>query len=160
MPAYRTGTLTSNQFGPRSRRSKWRPLFAGLCALAFCSSIGGVAFAEDCSTEIGTLSKRRQAIIDDLNRLAKTSPKGQLDPTASCPKLRTLAAAEQQLLAYLTKNKEWCMVPDDAVANFMAASEKSKTIAAKACAVAEQIKKGLQAGGAAAQGPKLPTGPL
>jgi hypothetical protein len=159
MPAFRTGTLTINQFWSRLRRSKWRYLFVGLCALAFFSGVAGTAFAEDCNTEIGALSKKRQAIIDDLNRIAKSSPKGQLDPTASCPKLKTLAAAEQQLLAYLTKNKDWCQVPDDAVANFNAAAERSKTIAAKACAVAEQIKKGLQAG-AAAQGPKLPTGPL
>jgi hypothetical protein len=158
MPAFRTGTLTIIQFWSRSRRSKWRPLFAGLCALALFCAVGGTAFAEDCSTEIGALSKRRQAIIDDLNKIAKSSPKGQLDPAASCPKLKTLAVAEQQLLAYLTKNKDWCQVPDDAVANFTAAAEKSKTIAAKACAVAEQIKKGLQTGAAA--GPKLPSGPL
>jgi hypothetical protein len=159
MPAIRIGTLRAYQLQPKPRRRNYRLLLAGLFALLFCHAIGGAAFAEDCSVEIGNLSKKRQSIIDDLNKTAKASPKGQLDPTASCPKLRALSAAEDQLLAYLKKNKEWCMVPDDALNNFSASAQHSKAIAAKACAVAEQIKKGLQTG-ATAQGPKLPTGPL
>jgi hypothetical protein len=147
-------TLETKRFGTTPRR---HPLLVGCMAIVFCGALGGQAFA-DCSTDIGGFSKKRQAIIDDLNKTAKASPKGQLDPTASCPKLQALAATEQELLAYMQKNKDWCAIPEEVVKNFTESSGKSRSIAAKACAVAEQIKKGLVSG--AAQGPKLPTGPL
>lgn len=116
------------------------------------------ATAAECNEDIGALTQKRQAIIDQLNKVAKASPKGQLDPTAACPKLRNLAVIEHQLSDYLTKNKEWCMVPDAAITNIETSAKHTLTIAGQACKVAEQIKKGQQAGAAAA--PKLPTGPL
>lgn len=128
-------------------------------ALPFCLAFMSSAFAAECSDDIGNLTKKRQAIIDDLNKVAKASPKGQLDPAISCPKLRNLAAAEQELLAYLEKNKDWCMVPDEAITNLGKSRDRSKAIAGKACAVAEQIKKNQEAGGLGG-GQKLPTGPL
>jgi hypothetical protein len=124
----------------------------------FALSFSSAALADDCNADIGKFSQKRQAIINDLNAAAKANKTGQLDPTSSCGKLRELAAVEQQLLAYMNKNKSWCSIPDDVVNNFSSASEKSKVIAGKACAAAEQIKKGLQT--QAAQAPKLPTGPL
>ena len=126
----------------------------GLFGFAAISS----ASAGECNQDIGELTQKRQAVIDQLNKVAKASPKGQLDPVASCPKLRALAAIEQKLAAYLTKNKDWCMVPDNAITNIEGSAKHTVTIAGQACKVAEQIKKGQQAGAAA--GPKLPTGPL
>lgn len=115
------------------------------------------AGAAECNQDIGALMKKRQGIIDELSKLAKSAPKGQLDPIASCPKLRSLAVVEQDLAAYLSKNKDWCMVPDTAVSNIEASAKRTQAIAGKACKVAEQIKKGQQAIGT---GPKLPAGPL
>jgi hypothetical protein len=149
-------------------RSAGRPRFAALamgCALSalialpFCLELVSPALAAECSEDIGNLTKKRQSVIDELNRLAKTSPNGQLDPAVSCPKLRILAAAEQELLAYLQKNKDWCMVPDEAITNITMSLNRSKSVATRACNVAEQIKKNQEAGGlGGAQ--KLPTGPL
>lgn len=149
-------------------RSANRPHFSALamgCALSalialpFCFELVSPAVAAECSQDIGNLTKKRQSIIDELNKLAKSSPKGQLDPAASCPKLRILAAAEQELLAYLQKNKDWCMVPDEAISNLTMSFNRSKMVAGKACNIAEQIKKNQEAGGlGGAQ--KLPTGPL
>ena len=155
MPESRIWTLKATQFAIARRV---RPLLAGLTAFVLCGALGEQAFAAECSVDLGNLSKKRQAIIDDLNKVAKASPKAQLDPTVSCPKLQSLSAVEQELLAYMNKNKDWCMIPDEVVANFMQASGRSKVIASKACAVAEQIKKGIAAGNQ--NGPKLPTGPL
>ncbi len=130
-------------------------------SLALC----GVAWAEDCQGEVSRLSAKRQAVIDQLNHLAK-GPKGQLDAEASCPKLRMLAASEKDLLGYLTKNKDWCAVPDEAIANINTSLGKSTAIATQACNVAVQMKRAQQqaangGGGAGAPAPqKLPTGPL
>jgi hypothetical protein len=128
-------------------------------ALPLCLALISPAVAAECTDDIGNLTKKRQSVIDDLNRLARSSPKGQLDPAVSCPKLRVLAADEQQLLAYLQKNKDWCMVPDEAITNLSMSLSRSRMVAGKACAIAEQIKKNQEAGGIeGAQ--KLPSGPL
>ncbi len=128
-----------------------------ISALTFGLVVASPAMAAECNQDIGNLMKKRQGIIDELNKLAKSSPKGQLDPQVSCPKLRSLAAAEKELSAYLTKNKDWCMVPDTAVTNIDTSAKRTAVIAGRACKVAEQIKKGQEAIGT---GPKLPTGPL
>jgi hypothetical protein len=131
-------------------------LAAGLSIL-----ICGAAYAGDCNQDLGALTKKRQGIIDELNQLAQGGKK-QLDPVASCPKLRALVAAERDLVAYLSKNKEWCAVPDEAFQNISAAAGKTSKVANQACTVAEQIKKAQeqQAAGALNAQQKLPAGPL
>lgn len=148
---------------PRAKRSnpgRAIALAAGLAIYAGMSgfSLSTPAVAGECNQDIGVMMKARMAIIQQLQKMQKAAPKGQLDPIASCPKLRSLAVAEQKLAAYLTKNKDWCMVPDQAVDNITKSSKHTNSIAARACKVAEQIKKGQAATAAAA--PKLPTGPL
>jgi hypothetical protein len=122
----------------------------------------GAAYATDCNQDIGALTKKRQGVIDELNKLAQGGKK-QLDPVASCPKLRALVAVEHELLAYLTKNKDWCAVPDEAFQSMSASTGKSGKVANQACTVAAKMKKAQeqQASGALnAPQPKLPAGPL
>ena len=122
----------------------------------------GAAYATDCNQDIGALTKKRQGVIDELNKLAQGGKK-QLDPVASCPKLRALVAVERELLAYLTKNKDWCAVPDEAFQSISASTGKSGKVANQACTVAAKMKKAQeqQASGALnVPQPKLPAGPL
>ena len=122
----------------------------------------GAAYATDCNQDIGALTKKRQGIIDQLNKLAQGGKK-QLDPVAACPKLRALVAVEHELLAYLTKNKDWCAVPDEAFQSISASTGKSSKVANQACTVAAKMKKAQeqQASGALnVPQPKLPAGPL
>lgn len=135
-----------------------------LVLLVLCFGGATAAWAEDCNTDIARLNQRRQGVINQLNQLAKGNKK-QLDPIASCPKLRNLVTVEHELVAYLSKNKEWCSVPDEALENIKTMSAKSVTVANQACAVAAQVKKAQSqqaAGGGALNVPqqKLPTGPL
>jgi hypothetical protein len=119
------------------------------------------AHAAECSEDIGNLSKKRMDIIQSLNKIAHSSPKGQLDPALSCPKLRQLAVAEKAMVDYLVKNKDWCQVPDEAISNLDKSYKHSSEIAGKACAFAAQEKKAQEAGSdSALGGQKLPTGPL
>jgi hypothetical protein len=122
----------------------------------------GTAYATDCNQDIGALTKKRQAILDQLNKLAQGGKK-QLEPVAACPKLRALVAVEHELVAYLTKNKDWCAVPDEAFQNISASTSKSGKVANQACTVAAKMKKAQeqQASGALnVPQPKLPAGPL
>jgi hypothetical protein len=126
--------------------------------VSFGLATASPVLASECNADIGNFMKKRQGLIDELNKLAKAAPKGQLDPTNSCPVLRNLAVVERDLAAYLTKNKEWCLVPDNAVENITTSSKRTQMIAGKACQVAEQIKKGQEA--LTNSAPKLPAGPL
>jgi hypothetical protein len=122
----------------------------------------GTAYATDCNQDIGALTKKRQGILDELNKLAQGGKK-QLEPVAACPKLRALVAVEHELVAYLTKNKDWCAVPDEAFQNISASTGKSGKVANQACTVAAKMKKAQeqQASGALnVPQPKLPAGPL
>jgi hypothetical protein len=136
---------------------------AAFAVTALITFVGcSAAYATDCNQDIGALTKKRQGILDQLNKLAQGGKK-QLDPVASCPKLRALVAVEHELLAYLTKNKDWCAVPDEAFQNISASTGKSGKVANQACTVAAKMKKAQeqQASGALnAPQPKLPAGPL
>jgi hypothetical protein len=124
--------------------------------------LSGTAALADCNEDIANLTQKRQAIIEQLNRLSKGA-KNELDPVAACPKLRALVAAEKALITYLTKNKEWCAVPDEALSNISAGSAKSSAIANQACKVAAQMKKAQeQQANDALNAPvqRLPSGPL
>ena len=147
MPHRRTGSLR-------------KAAFAVTALIPFVGC--GTAYATDCNQDIGALTKKRQDILDQLNKLAQGGKK-QLEPVAACPKLRALVAVEQELLAYVTKNKDWCAVPDEAFQNISASTSKSGKVANQACTVAAKMKKAQeqQASGALnAPQPKLPAGPL
>ena len=138
---------------------RWLPI---LSAVAFLGA-AAPAFA-DCQEDLGKIMQERQTFIDTLSKM-NNGGKGKLDPIAACPKLRSLAAVEGKVVAYLEKNKDWCNVPDNFLENAKQGRAKSVSFAAKACQVAAQVQKmkQQQAQGGGAGGPqvqKLPAGPL
>ena len=61
--------------------------------------------------------------------------------------------AEDAMLAYMTKNKDWCQIPDDAINQLKETHAKSVAFGGKACTVAAQMEKmKKQAAQAAQQG--------
>ncbi|MBE7197213.1 MAG: hypothetical protein INR70_05360 [Parafilimonas terrae] len=121
----------------------------------------------DCSEDLGALMKKRMAEVAALNSITKAHG-GKLEPIAACPRLRSLAAAEGQVVAYMTKNKDWCSIPDDLISKMTDTRGKTASIAVKACDFAVKIKKmqqqqqqqQQQAASQPEQQVKLPTGPL
>ena len=89
-----------------------------------------------------------------------------LDPAVICTKAAPLISVEGAMIAYMEKNKDWCQVPDEAIAQLKGAHVKTMSFSTKACTVAEKFKKmkehAAQGGGAGGppQAPPLPTGPL
>ena len=109
---------------------------------------------------------KREALIKSLNA-ATRGGKAKLDPAVACPKLQSLAAVERELVAYMEKNKEWCGIPDDAMANARKGLGRTSGIAGQACRVAVQMKRAraqaeaqARNGGGGPQVQRLPTGPL
>ncbi len=136
---------------------------AAAMALAFSFSPAAAQETGDCQADIGKLQQKREAQIASLNVLTKGG-KGKLDPMAACPRLKTLAATEAQILAYMTKNQNWCQIPDAVLANVKEGHSKTSNFAGQACKVAAMARKAqqqaAQGGGAGPVAPRLPTGPL
>ena len=97
-----------------------------------------------------------------INGLVKAAHGKQLDPAVFCAKSAGLNAAENAMIAYMEKNKDWCEIPEEAIAGLKANHAKSLSFSTKACAVAAQIKKmkEQQAAGGGPMAQPLPTGPL
>ncbi len=137
------------------------PLLAAGVVVVGMLAWSGVARA-DCNEDFGKLMSKRMAQISGLNQISKNNS-GKLDPVAACPRLKSLAAAEGEVLAYMQKNKDWCNLPDDLVEKMSASRAKTASIAVKACGFAAKMKEAQQQ--QAQQQPaqatvKLPAGPL
>lgn len=136
-------------------------LLVGVVMLGCCLWSNG-AFAQSCNDDLAAMGKARNAEIEALNAISK-SHGNKLDPIAACPHLRKMKDIEQKMSAYLTKNKDWCNIPDEFIANFKAGTEHTGQIAQQACELAEKAKKMQQNGGSMGNlppPPKLPAGPL
>jgi hypothetical protein len=120
------------------------------------------ARAQTCNEDLGALGKERNTEIEALGAISK-SHGNKLDPIAACPHLRKMKDIEAKMAAYLTKNKEWCNIPDQFIDNFKSSSERTGKLADQACALAAKAKQMQQNGGAIGNlppPPKLPGGPL
>ena len=119
--------------------------------------------AQTCAEDFQKLTQRRMAAIEKLNALGKAG-KGKMDPMAACPVAKSLGGVETDMLNYMTKNKEWCNIPDHVIEGFKDARTKSQGFAKQACDVAAKMKKmqeeGAAGGGMGGPPPRLPAGPL
>jgi hypothetical protein len=141
------------------------PVFA-VVSLALASS---ALAADDCASDLQKFAARREAALKGINAMVVAAHGKKLDPDAFCARSRPLSAAEDAMLAYMIKNRDWCQIPDDAIAQLKASHAKTVAFGGKACNVAAQIRKMKQraaqaaqqgaAGGAPAEQP-LPAGPL
>ena len=146
-----------------------RTRFWLVSAAALCVSAVPALAEQDCASDLQKLASRREAALQGINAMVAASKGHKLDPEAFCTRSRPLNVAEEAMIAYMSKNKDWCQIPDDALNNLKAAHAKSVAFSGKACGVASQIAKmkkqaeqqaqQQQAGGAPQIQP-FPTGPL
>jgi hypothetical protein len=140
-------------------------LAAAAAALVWAAS----AFAADCASDLQNLSSRRASALQSINQMVAATKGKKLDPEVFCARSRPLNAAEEAMIAYMVKNKDWCQIPDDAISQLKDSHAKSVAFAGKACGVAAQIAKmkkqaeqaqAQQQAGGAPQVQPLPAGPL
>jgi hypothetical protein len=137
--------------------------------LAFVAAAAPAFAAGDCATDLQALAGKREAALKGINDMVVSMKGKKLDPEAFCARSRPLNVAEEAMIAYMVKNKDWCQIPDEAINNLKASHARSVAFGGKACTVAAQIEKmkkqaaqaqqQQQAGGAPQIQP-LPTGPL
>jgi hypothetical protein len=136
----------------------------GLRAGLFLSvGLTGSAYA-DCGSDMQKLAQERNIQLEIVNNFAKAFHGKPLDPEAFCAKSGGLIRAENALIAYMEKNKDWCSFPDEAISQLKEHHAKNTQFTNKACTVAAQMKKmkeqAAQGGGAGPQAQPLPAGPL
>jgi hypothetical protein len=164
-------TYLSMTYGSESMTARFfafpaRPAALLLMGLMFAANPVSSALAQQaCQEDFQRLTQKRMAQIGVLNRLGKAG-KGHMDPIAACPAARALVGVETEMLNYMTKNKDWCSIPDNVIDGFKAARAKSQGFAGQACSVAAKVKqmqaqqRSQAAAGPANQPLKLPAGPL
>lgn len=126
---------------------------------AFSLAASGAAFAQSCNDDIGGFQQKRNVQLEALNKMTKAN-EGKLDPVASCPRLRNLAAVERDMLAYMQKNQGWCSIPEQIIEQVKAGAARTAEVAGQACKIAAQARQQQSAGPLAAPAPALPRGPL
>ncbi len=133
-------------------------------ALALASagaSLSASAYA-DCGQDMQKLAQARNVELQKVNDFAKSFHGKPMDPEQFCVKSSALVRAESALIAYMEKNKDWCSFPDETITQLKTSHTKNAGFSAKACKVAEQMKKmkeqAAQGGGPQVQ--PLPAGPL
>jgi hypothetical protein len=158
-----------NMPGKTGRSSMSKFLAVALTCAGIACTAPALA-ADDCATALQKLAGRRDAALKNINAMVTGAKGKKLDPIAFCARSRPLNQAEDAMIAYMIKNKDWCQIPDDTIAQLKATHAKSLAFGGKACTVAAQMEKmkkqaaeaaqqGGGLGGAPAQQP-LPTGPL
>ena len=146
-----------------SKRWGNRPAVAVLgIALALVMLPGGAR--ADCNADLGALMQKRSAITAQLEKNKKTHA-GKLDPAQACPQLRSLAAAQSEVIDYMTKNKDWCGLPDELLQKMASAKANMVKYSVQACSVAVKMKQMQEQAAKAPAQPqqqalKLPAGPL
>jgi len=137
-------------------------LALGLALVAACAT---PALA-DCGQDMQKLAQARNGEMQRINDFFKSLKGKPADPAAACARTSGLLRADEALIAYMTKNKDWCSFPDDAINNLKAGHAKNVAFSERACKVAAQFKKmkeqaakGETAGGGP-QAQPLPAGPL
>jgi hypothetical protein len=146
-----------------------KSLWAAVGATVLLTAMPALA-AQDCATDLQVLAARREAALKGINDMVASARGKKLDPDAFCARSRPLNVAEEAMLAYMQKNKDWCQIPDEAIGQLKETHLKSVAFGGKACTVAAQIKtmkakaaqaaqQAQQAGGQPAEQP-LPAGPL
>ena len=136
-------------------------------ALALVATTGGAlsfalpAFAEDCA-KMNDYRAQRETVLAGISQLVAAQKGKQLDPNLFCARARPLGAADNAMLEFLTKNKDWCQFPDDVIEQVKTVRSRDLAMQGKACSVAAQMKKMQEQAsqGAGPQAQPLPAGPL
>jgi hypothetical protein len=116
------------------RTSPFRLAFLVFGLMAGSAVFGASAFAQQiCGNDIARLTKAREVELDRINGVVRAAKGKRLDPAVFCPHAASLNSAENALIAYMEKNKDWCGVPDGVVSSLKANHEKSLAFSRKLC---------------------------
>lgn len=99
----------------------------------------GVALA-DCQSDVASV---RVELEEKGKALQSVVSKKEKNPQVLCPAFRAYAAAEQKWVKFLTDNKDWCQVPQQAIDQAAASNKKTVDLRNKICEAAANGATGV-----------------
>ena len=109
------------------------------------------AQAIDCQADFGKIMQSRQAVIERVNSFAKKKPTA----AQACSTFRQLGGVNAKAVEFVTKNKEWCQIPDNIAEGLQSETTQVKTAQGQACGAASKQAQMLKVARArAAQAPQ------
>lgn len=116
-----------------------------IAAIAVVSALSISSAWADCQSDI--VAARGQ--VEETLKALNAATKRKADPQTLCPLFRAFSTAEANWVKFLTQNKDWCQIPDEAIKQVSASHKKTNDVRDKVCQVAAN-------GGGGAGGPAKP----
>lgn len=95
-------------------------------------ALGVEAARADCMTDFAAIRDEMQT----KGKALEAAGKAKASPQELCPLFRAYTAVEAKLTKYLSDNKDWCQIPDEAITQARTANQKSSALRDKVCAAA------------------------
>lgn len=119
-----------------------------LIALGCGTLIGMTDARADCQTDFVSIRQE----MEEKGKALQAAGKAKAPPQELCPLFRAYVSAETKLTKYLSDNKDWCQIPDQAIVQARESNQKSAALRDKVCAAAANGGGGGGGGQPPAQG--------
>jgi hypothetical protein len=107
-------------------------LFSAMLLALGVSAESAFAQNEFCNNELAPLMKDRAAISGRLNAIVK-NPKRANAREQFCSNMSSLIANMKKTATYMTNNKDFCLIPDEAITQITKAIAQTSTTRKKSC---------------------------
>src|SRR5450631_1776521 len=101
---------TTGKLDARRRGGQGTAMFKSFLFCALLLAAAPAFAAQECGSDLQALAGRREAALKNINALVGSSHGKKLDPEAFCARSAPLTSAEDAMLAYMVKNKDWCQI--------------------------------------------------
>lgn len=103
-----------------------------IAAIAVVSALSIASARADCQSDVAAA----RADLEQKGKALNEAGKKKADPQTLCPLFRSFSSAEAKWVEFLTKNKDWCQIPEQAITQAAASHKKTNDIRDKVCQVA------------------------
>jgi len=118
-----------------------------IAAVAVVSALSIATAWADCQSDVAAA----RAELEEKGKALNAAGKRKADPQTLCPLFRAFSSAEAKWVKFLTENKDWCQIPEQAIKQAAAGHKKTNEVRDKVCQVA--ANGGVAPGGGAAKPP-------
>ncbi|MFG1477504.1 hypothetical protein V5F53_02420 [Xanthobacter sp. V4C-4] len=113
----------------------------GVAAVAVVSALSIATAWADCQSDV--VAARSE--LEQRGKALNEAGKKKADPQTLCPLFRAFSTAEAKWVKFLTENKDWCQIPEQAIKQAATSQKKTNEIRDKVCQAA--ANGGVQGGG-------------
>lgn len=103
-----------------------------VAAVAVVSALSIATAWADCQSDVVAA----RAELEEKGKALNAAGKKKADPQTLCPLFRAFSTAEAKWVKFLTENKDWCQIPEQAIKQASASHKKTNEVRDKVCQVA------------------------